>query len=192
MCYCPLVKPFESYPRFVILIHPREAKHRFGTGRMAHLCVSNSVLIEGVDFSAYERVETLIRSPNVLSVILYPGDSSISLSKLSGAQTRALVPPGKQLFVFVLDGTWRTARKMIRLSRNLHDLTCVSFNPPTPSAYRIRRQPRPHCYSTLEAIHHVIDLFALPDQHGGAMAKPHDNLLEVFNFAVNQQLRYTP
>ena len=72
----------------------------------------------------------------------------------------ALVPAGRQLIVFVLDGTWKSVRKMLRLSRNLASLPMICFEPPSPSSYRIRRQPKAHCYSTIEAIHHVLDLFA--------------------------------
>jgi DTW domain-containing protein YfiP len=191
-CYCPLLKPFESYPRFVILSHPREAKHRLGTGRMAHICISNSMLIEGVDFSENKKVEAIIHNRDFFAVILYPGDSSTKLSELSIDQRRALIPPGRKLIVVVPDGTWRTARKMIRLSRNLSSLPSLSFTPSSPSSYRIRRQPRPNLYCTLEAVHQVIDLFAEPENRKIAIQKPHDNLLEVFAFAVNQQLHYTP
>jgi DTW domain-containing protein YfiP len=190
-CYCALIKPFNSHPRFVILIQPREAKHRLGTGRMAHLCVANSALIEGIDFSRHKQVEEIIHDPNVFSVLLYPEMSSMDLSRLADQRT-TLVPAGKEIVVFVPDGTWKTARKMVRLSRNLNTIPRVSFDPPTRSMYRIRRQPRPNFYCTLEAIHHVIDLFALPNSPGMTTPKAHDNLLEVFHFAIKHQLSYTP
>jgi DTW domain-containing protein YfiP len=80
---------------------------------------------------------------------------------------------------------------MIRLSRNLQVLPRVCFVPPTPSAFRIRRQPHPDFYSTIEAIHHVIDLFAPTENENPAKPRPHDNLLAVFGTAVNRQLSYT-
>jgi DTW domain-containing protein YfiP len=191
-CYCALVKPFNSHPRFVILIQPREAKHRLATGRMAHLCIANSSLIEGVDFSHHQQVEAIIHDPNVFSVLLYPERSSIDLSALSTDERKGVMPAGKEFVVFIPDGTWKTARKIVRLSRNLNTLPRVSFNPPTRSMYRIRRQPRPNFYCTLEAVHHVIDLFALSNNPGVTTPRPHDNLLEVFHFAINRQLSYTP
>jgi len=97
----------------------------------------------------------------------------------------ALVPAGRQLSVFVLDGTWKSARKMLRLSRNLASLPMICFEPQSPSNYRIRRQPKAHCYSTLEAIHHVLDLFT----PRGSSA--HDNLLTVFRSVIDRQLAYT-
>jgi len=187
-CYCSLIETFDSEPRFIILTQPREAKHRFGTGRMAHLCLSNSLLVEGVDFSADDRVNDEIHSPLNFPVLLYPSEDSIHLSRLTRAGRMELVPAGRKLVVLVLDGTWKSARKMMRLSRNLADLPRISFEPPSPSKYRIRRQPKPHCYSTIEAIHHVVDLFAPP----GSSHRPHDNLLAVFHSVIDRQLTYTP
>ena len=189
-CYCALVKPFASRPRFIILIQPREAKHRLGTGRMAHLCLANSLLIEGVDFSRHEQVEGIIRDPNAFCVLLYPQTTAINLSNLSRNERLALTPPSKELVVFVPDGTWKTVRKMVRSSQNLNRLTRVSFNPPRPSMYRIRKQPHPKLCCTLEAIHHVIDLFAAESPPG--TVKSHDNLLEVFQFTISRQLSYRP
>ena len=191
-CYCSLIRSFDSDPRFIILSQPREAKHRLGTGRMAHLCLSNSVLIEGVDFTLDSCVNREIDDPLNFPVLLYPSSDSIDLSKLNGGERSALIPSRQRLVVFVLDGTWKSARKMIRSSQNLMRLPAISFAPVTPSAYRIRRQPRPQCYSTIEAIHQVIELFAPHGAGRGAAARPHDNLLAVFAALVDRQLTYTP
>ncbi|MSP39609.1 MAG: DTW domain-containing protein [Deltaproteobacteria bacterium] len=188
-CYCPLIRSFASEPRFIILSQPREAKHRLGTGRMAHLCLNNSTLNEGVDFSSDRRVNQVIDDPKNFSVVLYPSSDSINLSNLNRGERAALFPRRQQLVVFVLDGTWKSVRKMIGLSENLRRLPTVSFTPVTPSSYRIRRQPRPQFYSTIEAIHQVIDLFAVESDGN---ARPHDNLLAVFAALVDRQLTYTP
>ena len=176
----------------IILSQPREAKHRLGTGRMAHLCLSNSALIEGVDFTMDPRVNREIDDRLNFPVLLYPSNDSIDLSKLNRSERTALIPSRQRLVVFVVDGTWKSARKMIRSSQNLRRLTAISFAPVTPSAYLIRRQPRPQCYSTIEAIHQVIELFAAGGKGRGADAGPHDNLLKVFASLVDRQLTYTP
>ncbi len=118
-CYCALIEAFDSETRFVILTQPREAKHSFGTGRMAHLSLRNSLLVEGVDFSADERIHRELHSPNGFPVLLFPGKGSINLSRQSPEERMALVPAGRQLIVFVLDGTWKSVRKMLRLSPKL-------------------------------------------------------------------------
>lgn len=186
-CYCSFINAFDSEPRFVILTQPREAKHCFGTGRIAHLCLKNSLLVEGVDFSSDERVNREIHSRTGFPVLLFPSKNSINLSRQTLVERMDLVPAGRKLVVFVLDGTWKSVRKMIRLSHNLANLPRICFEPPSPSSYRIRRQPKPHCYSTVEAIHHVVDLFAV---HGSSQ-RPHDNLLTVFHSVIDRQLAYT-
>jgi len=142
-CYCSLVEPFDSRPRFVILTQPREAKHRFGIGRMVHLRLRNSLLIEGVDFSEDARVNREFHAPMTFPVLLYPGKDSIDLSAQPADERFTLAPGGKTLVVFVLDGTWKSVRKMIRLSRNVASLPVIRFMPPVASNYRIRRQPNP-------------------------------------------------
>ena len=79
-CYCTVVKPFESKPRFVILTHRKEAKHSFGTGRMAYLCIRNALRIEGADFSEDETTNRMIQDPDLFSVVLYPGPGATNLS----------------------------------------------------------------------------------------------------------------
>ncbi|TMA57127.1 MAG: DTW domain-containing protein [Deltaproteobacteria bacterium] len=191
VCYCSLIEPFESEPRFIILIQPREAKHRLGTGRMAHLCLRNSVLLEGVDFSQDVRVNRELQSPAVFPVLLYPSNDAINLSRQSPAARAALVPAGRKLVVFVLDGTWKSVRKMLRLNHNLASLPAICFEPPSPSTYRIRRQPKFHCYSTIEAIHYVVDLFTPGGNEGSVSHRPHDNLRTVFNLVIDRQLAYS-
>ena len=80
---------------------------------------------------------------------------------------------------------------MIRLSKNLARLPMICFDPPTPSAYRIRREPRPECYSTIEAIHQVIELFAFGTVSEAPSSRPHDTMLEVFRSVIYRQLTYT-
>jgi DTW domain-containing protein YfiP len=155
---------------------------------MVRLCIANALFFEGVDFSEHPRVGRILQTPGFFPVVLYPGSQSLNLSTFSRDERVGLVPIGQKMIVFVIDGTWKTARKIIRLSRNLQSLPFICFDPPRPSNYRIRQQPQPNYYSTIEAIHHVIDLLAPP----GEQSKPHDNLLEIFDFAVNRQLRYSP
>ena len=190
-CYCALIEPFESLPRFVILSQPREAKHRLGTGRMAHLGLGNSLWFEGVDFSEHSQVNREIADPNNGPMLLFPSRHAVNLSNITVTERQQLTASPRAPVVFVLDGTWKSVRKMMRLSDNLRRLPAICFKPLTPSAYGFRREPRPECYSTIEAIHHVIELFNYGD---AAAARPrrHDRLLKAFHFMVARQLAYTP
>ena len=183
-CVCPAVRAFATDVHFVILIHPIEVRRRIATGRLAHLCLENSTLIEGIDFSDDARVRAFTADSGNRCVALYPGRDSINLSRLNHEGRRELVAGAKRLVIFVIDGTWATAGRM-RRSRGLIDLPTVSFNPDRQSRFRVRKQPAPECLSTIEAIHHTLDL--LSDDEG---PRPHDNLLEVFDRMVEAQLGF--
>jgi DTW domain-containing protein YfiP len=185
-CYCAKIRPTETELKFAILIHPIEEKRPIATGRMSHLCLKDSLLIEGDDYTEEPAVNDLLEDPAYHPVVLYPGEGSSDLSALSPPERRALFPEGKRPLVFVIDGTWNSARRTLNRSLNLQGLPQIRFTPPAPSRIRVRHQPEKHYFTTIEAIHHVIDLLALPD----ASARPHDNLLEVLDYMVNLQLPF--
>ena len=188
-CYCPHVQQFDAKINFVVLIHPIEVKRRIATGRMSHLCLQDSHLIMGQDYTKNEEVQKLIDDPQFHSVILYPGAKSQNLSDMTTEARGAIVPEGKKLRIFVVDGTWATAKKMVRQSQNLISLPRICFSPSSPSNFRVRKQPAAHCYSTIEAIHHTIELVG--DSQGFATAsREHDKLLYVFDKMVERQLEF--
>jgi DTW domain-containing protein YfiP len=74
--------------------------------------------------------------------------------------------------LFLLDGTWSGARKMLRLSPSLQRLPRVMFTPSAPSRFIIKQQPQAGCLSTLETTHELLvaleksglDAYPLPAQ----------------------------
>ena len=185
-CYCKTISPVTSEINFVILIHPIEAKRRIATGRMSHLCLTDSHLIKGQNYTDNNELNALLADPEYHSVILYPGQNSKNISALSEDQRRNQFLRHKKLRIVVIDGTWATAAKMVHQSTNLQKLPRICFTPASPSNFRVRKQPESYCYSTIEAIHHTIGLFS--DSKNAH--KPHDHLLEVFNSMVEKQLSF--
>jgi len=184
-CYCARIRAFHPSITFVILIHPEEVPRSVATGRMTHLCLANSRFFEGEDFSEHEEVNAIVRDPRNFPLLLYPGKSALNLSTISAQQRQRWLPRDRRPVAFVFDGTWRTAKRIRRLSRNLHGLPEVTFSSETLSAFgEVRKQPEPGCFSTIEAVHHVLRLFS------DDSSRAHDNLLDVFLFMVNQQLAY--
>lgn len=114
-------------------------------------------------------------------MMLYPGPQSANLSLMSADQKTSINPSEKKLTIFVIDGTWHTAKKMVNVSENLRQMPRICFTPDKPSAFRVRKQPRPECYSTIEAIHQTIDLLSPQN-------RKHDHLLYVFNKMVARQI----
>ena len=183
-CYCALLKPFDPQIEFAILIHKIEARRRIATGRMSHLLLKNSHLIEGSEFNDHPLVNALIARKDATAMVLYPGPGSQNL-------THAPIEGTSRRIVFVIDGTWATARRTMRLSANLAKLPRVCFDPVRKSRFEVRKQPADHCVSTLEAIHQTIELLGA-SQGFDTSARTHDHMLDVFSSMVARQKKYVP
>src|SRR6185436_17570377 len=182
-CYCGLLPTLVVTTRFVILQHPKERRNAIGTGRLAHLALSNSVLFEGIDFSADQRLNALLSDPASSCAILYPGSQSRSLNQLSENDRAELMPRGRRFVLFVIDRTWAGAGPILRRSKNLAALPRVSFSALGLSGYAgLRKQPREDCLSTVEAIGRVIGLLE--------SAEMENQLLAPFRYMVAQQLAF--
>jgi DTW domain-containing protein YfiP len=188
-CYCSHVQSFDPKIKFIILIHPIEVKRRIATGRMSHLCLQHSELISGQDYTENRRVNEILQNPNYDPVVLYPGPRSQDLTNMNSTQKSRIFAGDKKPVVFVIDGTWATARKMMAQSENLKGLPRICFTPPAPSQFRVRKQPGVECYSTIEAIHQTLELVGC---HVGfdVMSRQHDRLIYVFNKMVERQLDF--
>lgn len=189
ICYCKQIEKINLNLKFIILHHPIEARRKAATGRMSHLCLPNSHLIRGHDFSKNQNLNDLLQDTSLYPVVLYPGPHSRNITHMTSIERKSICPADKTLAVLVLDGTWATAKKMIKHSRNLRDLPRICFTPDKPSNFRVRLQPHEGCYSTIEAIHHTIDL--LGDSFGfDTSTREHDKLLKVFNSMVEVHLDF--
>lgn len=120
-CICKHINAIETKTRFVILMHPMEyRKEKNGTGYMTKLQLQNSEIIVGVDFTHNERVNELLDQENCSSFLLYPGENNFNLSTRKSEEVISFM--GKHTNIFILDGTWPCARKMLKLSKNLQEL----------------------------------------------------------------------
>ncbi|WP_262887129.1 tRNA-uridine aminocarboxypropyltransferase [Winogradskyella litoriviva] len=155
-CICSHINSVQTQTRFIILMHPKEyKKEKNGTGHMTKLQLQNSEIIVGVDFTTHKRVnEILTTQENCF--LLYPGKASFNLSVRSTAEIK--IGLGKSSHIFILDGTWPCARKMLKLSKNLQALKRVSFDNTIKSEFIIKQQPEPLCLSTIESVYTVLNL----------------------------------
>jgi DTW domain-containing protein YfiP len=156
--------------RFVFLMHPKEYKQeKAGTGRLTHLCLPNSEIQVGVEFDQHSAVQALLADPANFPVLVYPGENARNLSRGELAPAEL---SGRRLVILLLDGTWSSTRKMLKLSPSLQRLPRIMFTPAGPSRYVIKQQPQDGCLSTLEATHEVLvalcrsglDEYPLPGQ----------------------------
>ena len=152
-CLCDSIKPFSTKMHFVILMHTKEARReKTGTARLAKLCLTNAELLIGIDFTRHERVNTLIQDPAYYPLVLFPGPNAMNFSTSGNT---VLKPEKKTLLIFVIDGTWTCAKKILNKSQNLQALPRLSFSRNYVSRFIIKRQPKEHCISTIEAIYYL-------------------------------------
>lgn len=177
LCWCGSIVPMPTRTKIVILMHPEEFKHtKAATGRLTHLCLADSEIHMGIGFDDHEAVQALIRDPANFPVVLYPAPGARDLSQ---GELPAAELGGRRLVVFLLDATWRLARRMWRLSPCLQSLPRIMFSGAAPSRYVIKKQPEPGCLSTLEATHELLlalersglDRYPRPDQLLGLFAR---------------------
>jgi DTW domain-containing protein YfiP len=171
-CWCQDLPVVETGTRVVFVQHPKEARMKVGTARMAHLCLPNSELYVGAFWDDDPRLDPILSDTERPAVLLFPGPDAVDVLAGSLAGPVTLV---------VVDGTWSQAGKMVRRNPRLAALPRVAFTPPKASDYRIRREPRPECVSTIEALVHVLG--ALEGNPEGPMA-----LLEPFRKMVDFQV----
>lgn len=187
-CVCSIAKAFDPNITFVILTHPVEASKRIATGRLAYTCLKNSVFIRGYSFLFHNTVDKLIHDEGNQCFVLYPGRQSHDLSTTSLIEKKKDFSINKKTIIFVIDGTWGNANKMLRLSPNLATLPKICFTPKKQSNFRVRQQPKSFCLSTLEAIHEIIELLG-ETREFNLKSKKHDSLIKVFNYIVEDQLK---
>ncbi|MDB5105427.1 MAG: hypothetical protein JWP91_3116 [Fibrobacteres bacterium] len=184
-CRCPLIKPFATETRFIILMHVKEAKYeKLGTGRICKATLLNSEIIVGVDFTEHPEVNAIIADPGNHCMVLYPGRNSLDVSKDDVAPLLERKASGKTLVVFLIDGTWQSAKKMMTLSMNIRKLPRISFTASHESIFFIKEQPAAYCLSTLESIHFFL---GEADRRGveSLPGRPQDNLITVFKSMID-------
>jgi DTW domain-containing protein YfiP len=172
VCYCRHLTSLETATRIVLLQHPRERDMPIGTARMASLCLPNAELHVGIDWQGSPALARALSDPSRPAALLYPGEGAIDVVRN---------PPPGPITLIVVDGTWWQTRKLVRKNPVLAALPRYAFTPPSPSEYRIRREPDDTCVSTIEALAHVLG--ALEGDPARFRA-----LLEPFRAMVDAQL----
>ena len=184
-CICKHINTVKTKTRFIILMHPKEyKKEKNGTGYMTNLQLENSEIIVGVDFSDNDRVNEILTNEEIGSFLLYPGRESFNLSQRKGSEMNSFM--GKNPHLFILDGTWPCARKMLKLSTNLQKLNRVSFDNSIESKFIIKQQPEALCLSTIESVYTVLNLL----KKGGVEQCDMTDFLIPFEKMIEHQLDY--
>ena len=140
-CVCSDLVPVVTTTRVVLLQHPREARLAICSAWLTRLALANCELHRGFAFDADDAVQRAACRPG--AALLYPGADSVPATELAEAVS----------VLFVVDGTWLQSEKMLAANPWLATLPRVRVAAAAESGYRdLRREPAPHCLSTLEAV----------------------------------------
>lgn len=152
-CLCKYTKEIDTGIKFILLMHPKEAKRqRTGTGNLAHISLKNSEIIVGLDFSKNERLQTLLNDPQYYPVMMYPGEDAWTAKKDGFSQ----ILQNRTLLVLILDATWFCSKKMIEHNPFLLELPRISFYGNYQSIFTFKHEPRPEYISTIESCYYFI------------------------------------
>jgi DTW domain-containing protein len=162
-CYCAHITPIDTRTRLVLLQHPRERYVAIGTAHMASLCLTNSELHVGLDWSRSESLSRALSDPARPPILLYPGEGAIDIVESP--------PPGPVTLV-VVDGTWAQTKKVVRTNPVLAALPRYAFVPPRPSEYRIRKEPDDASVATIEALVHALTALEGDETRFAALLAP--------------------
>ena len=185
-CICKHLNTFLTNTRFIILMHPKEyRKEKSGTGHITKLQLENSEIIVGVDFTNNSRVNEILTNKENNAFLLYPGKDSFNISTRKSVEINSFM--GHNPYIFILDGTWPCARKMLKLSTNLQQLKRVSFDNKIKSKFIIKQQPAALCLSTIESVFTVINLLNKSDLEQCDTK----NFLLPFEKMIDHQLEYS-
>ena len=158
VCLCADVPTVVTATRVVIVRHHLERWRSSNSGRLAHLALPNSEIIDHGGAGGF--------------AILPPLDGAWLVFPEGAPIYDAPVPPPRQL-VF-LDATWSQARRMFRKLSGLRGLPLLRLpDAPMPAA-RLRESPMPGHVSTIEAIARALRLV-----EGEAAAAPLEALFAV-------------
>ena len=168
---CADVRAVDNRTGVIIVQHPRERHHPFGTERFARLGLRRvQVRVCGPwDTEALERASAL--PPN--TALLYPSPDA--------REVGGLAPHERPDHIVLVDATWHHAKTVVRAAPWLRALPRIRLAPAAPSEYRVRREPQADYLSTLEAT--VAALRALEPETPGL-----EGLLDAFRTMVDRQL----
>lgn len=151
-CLCPDIPRLATRTRVVILRHHTEQTRSSNSGRLAHLALDGSVLVDVHGPERAALAPPIGRSAAEVIDTARPGSLGAGawLVFPEGEPRRsAPVPPPSEL-VF-LDATWSQAKRMRQRTPALRGLPILALDV-TADAQRMRKSPGPGRVSTIEAV----------------------------------------
>lgn len=176
-CLCDAINIINNKLKIIILRHPSEEKVAKNTARLLQLGLKNCEIIQGESENDFSVLASL---PKTTTAVLYPSDDSLKLDD----SVQAMHDFKSSLtHLIVIDGTWKKAFKILKLTPTLESFKAVSFNHLPTNKYTIRKAPRADSLSTLEAVAHSLALIENCD------VSP---LYQLLNALIDKQTQHMP
>lgn len=171
VCWCGDVTRIESRTKVAFIQHPRESKVGVSTCRMAHRSLPGSSLHVTAFPEEVAALQAIAAAPG--TAVLFPAPDAVDASELE-------TPPST---LIVVDGTWDNAKKLLTRSPLFKGLPKIGLTPSKPGNYRIRKEPKAHCLSTIEAVVEVLETL----EKAPGKFRP---LIRTFDAMVDRQLHF--
>jgi len=163
LCVCALSPRLALDTRVLILMHVREIPLTTNTARLAHLALPNSeIRLRGERPGEAPPLDCadLAGDPARPAYVLFPSDDARTLTP---ELARDLKARGLKPTLVVPDGNWKQCAKFARRVPGLENLPRVKLPAGPPSEYLLRKEPRPECVSTFEAIARALGVLEGPE-----------------------------
>ena len=148
-CLCHTLKPINNKTQIIILQHPSETGHALNTVNLMRKSLLNLKIFTDENFSDHQELNSIIMANRETIGLIYPAQEHEILN--SNFEK-------KMSHIILIDGTWKKALKIFKLSLNLHTLPTFALAPTKPSNYKIRTSKFEHTLSTLEASLCALDI----------------------------------
>jgi len=177
VCLCHSIHVENNPCTIGILQHPNEKGKTFNTAKIAELSLKNSFLYTGVNFDDDEIFNAKLSEFNIENVgVLYPSESAIDLS----------LAPKELECLFVVDGTWPEAKKILNKTTCFNSIQHYAFTPKAISNYSLRKEPDVNYVCSLEAIVESLRILEKDrNRYGGLL----DTLSEMIR--IQESFRYS-
>lgn len=186
LCVCDRITKLTAQHQVLILQHPQEQDRDLGTARLVELSLPKRAKVEvglswrSLDHAVGREVDRkqwgvlhLGQLPRPLTAL----EQTEPIVVLSKAGER--MEPSELYGLVVLDGSWSQAKALWWRNPWLLKLPRVMLHPKTPSLYgKMRKEPRPECLSTLEAIAEALVALGEPKESGDTLKRLFRTLLQ--------------
>jgi len=136
VCICRYKLEYQAKARFILLMHHNEGFKPTNTGRLIEDCISSTERFEWSRTEPESEFVARLHQPNIDPYIVFPSGDGYE-----GRMVEFERKPGKEPVFIILDGTWRQARRMFRLSRYLDPIPVIEPRAHKPSKYKLRKAP---------------------------------------------------